>query len=127
MAQKASVAALRAEPSEYGYMIEKFRERRDLVFNLLQDVPGFKVNYPEAAFYFFPDISYYLGKKLNGKLMVNADDFAMFLLENAHVGTVGGVSFGNPHCIRFSYAASEAELMEAMRRIKDCLENAAIE
>lgn len=127
MAQKASVAALRAEPSEYGYMIEKFRERRDLVFNLLQDVPGFKVNYPEAAFYFFPDISYYLGKKLNGKLMVNADDFAMFLLENAHVGTVGGVSFGNPHCIRFSYAASEAELMEAMRRIKDYLENAAIE
>lgn len=127
MAQKASVAALRAEPSEYGYMIEKFRERRDLVFNLLQDAPGFKVNYPEAAFYFFPDISYYLGKKLNGKLMVNADDFAMFLLENAHVGTVGGVSFGNPHCIRFSYAASEAELMEAMRRIKDCLENAAIE
>ena len=127
MAQKASVAALRAEPSEYGYMIEKFRERRDLVFNLLQDVPGFKVNYPEAAFYFFPDISYYLGKKLNGKLMVNADDFAMFLLENAHVGTVGGVSFGNPHCIRFSYAASEAELMKAMRRIKDCLENAAIE
>jgi len=127
MAQKASVAALRVEPSEYGYMIEKFRERRDLVFNLLQYVPGFKVNYPEAAFYFFPDISYYLGKKLNGKLMVNADDFAMFLLENAHVGTVGGVSFGNPHCIRFSYAASEAELMEAMRRIKDCLENAAIE
>lgn len=127
MAQKASVAALRAEPSEYGYMIEKFRERRDLVFNLLQEVPGFKVNYPEAAFYFFPDISYYLGKKLNGKLMVNADDFAMYLLENAHVGTVGGVSFGNPHCIRFSYAASEAELMKAMRRIKDCLENAAIE
>lgn len=126
MAQKASVAALRADPGEYAYMIDKFRERRDLVFNLLQDVPGFTVNYPEAAFYFFPDISFYLGKKLNGKTMVNADDFAMFLLENAHVGTVGGVSFGNPNCIRFSYAASEAELAEAMRRIKDCLENVEI-
>lgn len=126
MAQKASVAALHADPQEYAYMIDKFRERRDLVFNLLQEIPGFKVNYPEAAFYFFPDISYYLGTTLNGKTIDNADDFAMFLLENAHVGTVGGVSFGNPDCIRFSYAASEAELTEAMRRIKDCLENVKI-
>lgn len=123
VAQKASVTALKTDPSEYRYMIEEFRKRRDLVYGLVKEIPGFKVNYPEAAFYFFPDISYYIGKKLNGNQIKDADDFAMFLLENAHVGTVGGVSFGNSNCIRFSYAASEAELKEAMNRIKTCLEN----
>src|SRR5690606_11514784 len=124
MAQKASVTALQTDPSEYRYMIDKFAERRELVYVLMKEIPGFSVNYPEAAFYFFPDISYYIGKSLNGKTICDADDFAMFLLENAHVGSVGGVSFGNPNCIRFSYAASEKDLTEAMRRIKDCLENA---
>ncbi|ACU07793.1 Aspartate aminotransferase [Flavobacteriaceae bacterium 3519-10] len=124
MAQKASVTALQTDPSEYRYMIDKFAERRELVYGLMKEIPGFSVNYPEAAFYFFPDISYYIGKSLNGKTIGDADDFAMFLLENAHVGSVGGVSFGNPNCIRFSYAASEKDLTEAMRRIKDCLENA---
>lgn len=123
MAQKASITALKADPSEYAYMIDKFKSRRDLVYNLMKDIPGFKVNYPEAAFYFFPDISYYIGKILKGKEIKDADDFAMFLLENANVGSVGGVSFGNPNCIRFSYAASEADLVEAMKRIKECLEN----
>ena len=124
MAQKASVTALQTDPSEYRYMIDKFAERRELVYGLMKEIPGFAVNYPEAAFYFFPDISYYIGKSLNGKTIGDADDFAMFLLENAHVGCVGGVSFGNPNCVRFSYAASEKDLTEAMRRIKDCLENA---
>ncbi|OWK73043.1 aspartate aminotransferase [Flavobacteriaceae bacterium JJC] len=126
VAQKASVTALKTDPSEYRYMIEEFRKRRDLVYGLVKEIPGFKVNYPEAAFYFFPDISYYIGKKLNGNQIKDADDFAMFLLENAHVGTVGGVSFGNSNCIRFSYAASEAELKEAMNRIKTCLENVTV-
>ncbi|TXF79648.1 pyridoxal phosphate-dependent aminotransferase [Chryseobacterium sp.] len=122
MAQKASVTALKTDPSKYRYMIEEFRKRRDLVYGLMKEIPGFRVNYPEAAFYFFPDISHYIGKTLNGTLINDADDFAMFLLDHAHVGAVGGVSFGNPDCIRFSYAASEKDLKEAMRRIKECLE-----
>lgn len=126
MAQKASVTALKTDPSEYRYMIDEFKKRREIVYELVKKIPGFKVNYPEAAFYFFPDISYYIGKNLNGKAINDADDFAMFLLEEAHVGTVGGVSFGNSTCIRFSYAASENELKEAMRRIKDCLEKATL-
>ena len=121
MAQKASVTALQTDPKEYRFMVDEFRKRRDIVYDLMMDIPGFNVNYPKAAFYFFPDISFYTGKTLNGTKINTADDFAMFLLENAHVGTVGGVSFGNPNCIRFSYAASENELREAMKRIKDFL------
>lgn len=122
MAQKASVTALNTDPAEYRYMIDEFRKRRDLVYGLMKEIPGFRVNYPEAAFYFFPDISYYIGKTLNGTVINDADDFAMFLLDHAHVGAVGGVSFGNPNCIRFSYAASEKDLKEAMKRIRECLE-----
>jgi aspartate aminotransferase len=92
------------------------------VYDLIKEIPGFKVVLPKAAFYFFPDISFYIGKTLNGTEIKNSDDFAMFLLENAHVGCVGGVSFGSPECIRFSYAASEDDLKEAMRRIKHTLE-----
>ena len=127
MAQKASVTALKTDPSEYRYMIDEFKKRREIVYHLMKEIPGFKVNYPEAAFYFFPDISFYIGKTLNGTEIKDADDFAMFLLENAYVGTVGGVSFGNANCIRFSYAASEKELKDAMNRIKICLEEAVIE
>ncbi len=126
VAQKASVTALNTDPQQYRYMIEEFGKRRDIVYNLMKEIPGFKVNYPQSAFYFFPDVSFYLDKKINGTLISSVDDFAMFLLENAHVGCVGGLSFGDGHCIRFSYAASEAELREAMRRIKDLLENAEI-
>ncbi len=126
VAQKASVTALNTDPQQYRYMIEEFGKRRDIVYNLMKEIPGFKVNYPQSAFYFFPDVSFYLDKKINGTLISSVDDFAMFLLENAHVGCVGGLSFGDGHCIRFSYAASEAELREAMRRIKDVLENAEI-
>lgn len=126
MAQKASITALQTDPSEYHFMIDEFKKRRDLVFSLIKNIPGFKVNYPKAAFYFFPDISFYIGKTLNGTVIKDADDFAMFLLENAKVGTVGGVSFGNPNCIRFSYAASEKELTEAMKRIHEFLEKVEI-
>ena len=126
MAQKASITALQTDPSEYRFMIDEFRKRRDLVFSLIKDIPGFKVNYPKAAFYFFPDISFYIGKILNGTFIKDADDFAMFLLENAHVGTVGGVSFGNPNCIRFSYATSESDLIEAMKRIYKLLKEVEI-
>ncbi len=122
VAQRASITALKADPSEYRYMIDAFKSRRDLVYDLMKEIPGFKVLLPKAAFYFFPDISYYIGKTLNGVEIKDSDDFAMFILEHAHVGCVGGVSFGSPECIRFSYAASEEELKGAMRRIKTLLD-----
>ncbi|MDO5615203.1 MAG: aminotransferase class I/II-fold pyridoxal phosphate-dependent enzyme, partial [Cruoricaptor ignavus] len=121
IAQRAAIAALKKPANEYKYMVDEFKKRRDIVFDLMKEIPGFKVVLPKSAFYFYPDISFYLGKKLNGKTIENSDDFAMFLLENAHVGSVGGVSFGSPECIRFSYAASETQLIEAMKRIKKCL------
>lgn len=127
VAQRAAITALHTLPSEYHYMVEKFRERRDFVFDLLKEIRGIKVLLPKAAFYFFPDISYYIGKKINGTEIRNADDFAMFLLDHAHVATVGGVSFGSPECIRISYAASEENLREAMRRIRICLDEAEIQ
>ncbi len=124
VAQRASIVALQSDPKEYHYMVESFQVRRDLVFDLMMDIPGFQCNKPKAAFYFFPDISYYLGKTINGIAIHNADDFAMFLLDYAHVATVGGVSFGNENCIRFSYAAAEKDLVEAMKRIKKVLQEA---
>ncbi len=126
VAQRASITALQTDYAEYRYMIQEFKKRRTLVYDLMSEIPGFKVNFPASAFYFFPDISFYIGKKLNNIFIADADEFAMFLLENALVGSVGGVSFGNPNCIRFSYAASEQELIEAMTRIKKCLQNAMI-
>ena len=126
VAQQASITALMTDPKEYRYMIDEFRKRRDLVFDLMKEIPGFKVLLPKSAFYFFPDIYFYLGKSVNGIEIKNSDDFAMFLLEQAHVACVGGVSFGSPECIRFSYAASEEELKEAMKRLKTCLETAEI-
>lgn len=126
IAQRAAITALETDPKEYRYMIDEFKKRRDIVFDLMKEIPGFKVLLPKSAFYFYPDVSYYIGKTLNGTLINDSDDFAMFLLENAHVGTVGGVSFGSPECIRFSYAASERELIEAMKRIKECLVNLEI-
>lgn len=126
IAQQASITALRTDPKQYHYMIEQFQHRRDIVFDLMKEIPGFKVLLPKSAFYFFPDISFYVGKEINGRKINNSDDFAMFLLEEAHVASVGGVSFGSPECVRFSYAASEEQLREAMKRIKECLETAEI-
>lgn len=126
VAQRAAITALKTDPSEYRYMVDEFKKRRDLVYDLMKEIPGFKVLLPKSAFYFYPDISYYIGKTLNGTGIKDSDDFAMFLLDHAHVGCVGGVSFGSAECIRFSYAASEQELVEAMKRIKDCLNKVEI-
>ncbi|WP_297984567.1 pyridoxal phosphate-dependent aminotransferase [uncultured Chryseobacterium sp.] len=126
VAQRAAITALNTDPSEYRYMIDEFKKRRDIVYDLMKEIRGFKVLLPKSAFYFYPDISYYVGKIVNGTHINDSDDFAMFLLDNAHVGSVGGVSFGSPECIRFSYAASEEELREAMKRIKECLDNAEV-
>lgn len=126
VAQRASIKALETNPQEFAFMIQEFRKRRDLVFDLMSEIKGFKVLLPKSAFYFFPDVSFWLGKTVNNQKIDDADQFAMFLLENALVGTVGGVSFGSPECIRFSYAASETDLKEAMTRIRSFLENAVI-
>lgn len=119
IAQRASIVALGLTKNDLSYMIDAFEKRRNLVYELMKDIKGFKCNLPKSAFYFFPDISYFIGKTINGSLIRDADDFAMSLLVNAHVGCVGGTSFGNPNCMRFSYAASEEDLIEAMRRIKE--------
>ena len=97
---------------------------RGLILSLLGDIPGFKTNVPEGAFYVFPDISYYIGRTLKGQLINSAGDFALFLLEHAGVATVTGEAFGDPDCIRISYAASESDIKEAMKRIKDALASA---
>jgi len=121
IAQRATIAALEAPVSSIQYMIDEFHKRRDLVLGLLNEIEGFKVNVPEGAFYVFPDISHFFGKTLKGTTITNASDFALFLLEEAHVATVTGEAFGNPQCIRISYAASEAELKEALKRIKEAV------
>ncbi len=118
IAQRAVITALEAPVSKIQYMIDKFRERRDLVLQLLGEIEGFNLNVPEGAFYVFPDISAFFGKTLNGVTINNASDFALYLLEHANVATVTGEAFGNPNCIRISYAASEKELREAIARIK---------
>lgn len=121
IAQIASITAIEADPSVINYMIDGFKKRRELVYNLLHEIPGFKVNKPAGAFYFFPDVSFYFGKTIQGHKITNSDDFALLLLEKAHVATVGGVCFGDSNCIRLSYAASEEDLIEALKRIKNTL------
>lgn len=121
IAQRATITALEASPSKIQYMVDAFKERRSLILGLLAEIPGIKTNEPEGAFYVFPDISYYFGKTLRGTLIENASDFSLFLLEEANVATVTGEAFGNPDCIRISYAASEEDIKEAMKRIKEAL------
>ncbi|MCO6563856.1 MAG: pyridoxal phosphate-dependent aminotransferase [Apibacter sp.] len=121
IAQMASITAIEADPSVINYMIDGFKKRRELVYNLLLEIQGIKVNKPAGAFYFFPDVSFYFGKTIQGHKITNSDDFALLLLEKAHVATVGGVCFGNSNCIRLSYAASEEDLIEALKRIKNTL------
>ncbi|MEK6151753.1 pyridoxal phosphate-dependent aminotransferase [Flavobacteriaceae bacterium 3-367] len=116
--QRATIAALEAPVSKIKHMIDEFHQRRDMLLELLGEIDGFKLNVPEGAFYVFPDISSFFGKTLNGTTIGNASDFALYLLENANVATVTGEAFGNPNCIRISYAASEKELREAVARIK---------
>ena len=121
IAQRATIAAVEADPSAIKYMVDAFHKRRDLVIKLAKEIPGFKINVPEGAFYVFPDVSYYFGKTIKGMEIKNADDFSMFLLEYANVATVTGDAFGNPDCIRLSYATSEEQLTEALKRIKEAL------
>ncbi|AXP79650.1 Aspartate aminotransferase [Mariniflexile rhizosphaerae] len=118
IAQRATITALNESPSRVQYMIDEFKVRRDLILGLLNEIEGFVTNVPEGAFYVFPNISYFFGKTLRGKTINNASDFSLYLLEEALVATVDGESFGNPDCIRISYAASQEQIIEAIKRIK---------
>jgi aspartate aminotransferase len=122
IAQRAAITAVLAPVEKVQYMVDEFKSRRDIVLNLLGKVEGFKLNIPDGAFYVFPDISYFFGKTIKGKTINNANDFSLFLLEEANVATVTGDAFGAPNCIRISYAASEAILREAIKRIGKALE-----
>lgn len=121
IAQRATIAAVSAPVSAIQYMVDEFAVRRELIINLLSEIPGIKLNQPQGAFYVFPDVSYYFGKTLDGVTIQNATDFALFLLDKAHVATVTGEAFGNENCIRISYAASESDIRTAISRIKASL------
>jgi len=121
IAQRAVITALNENPDKIQYMVDEFRSRRDLILKLLNNIEGFKCNIPDGAFYVFPDISHFFGKTINDFNIKNASDMSMFLLENALVATVTGEAFGNPNCIRISYAASKEQIVEAVNRIKKSL------
>jgi len=122
IAQRAVITALTEKPEKIKYMVDEFKIRRNLILNLLNDIIGFKCNIPDGAFYVFPNISYYFGKTINGFKINNASDMSMFLLEKALVATVTGDAFGNPNCIRISYAASVEQIKKAVQRIKSAVE-----
>ena len=121
IAQRATITAVDAEPKVLNEMVLAFKNRRNLVVELAKAIPGLKINVPEGAFYLFPDVSSFFGKTLRGKLINNADDLSMYLLSEANVATVTGDAFGNPNCIRISYATSEELLTEAFKRIAAAL------
>ena len=121
IAQKATIKALTESPKKIDYMIQEFQERKNMIIKLLSEIKGFKLNNPDGAFYVFPDISYYFGKEIDGEIINSASDFAMVILEKAHVATVTGDAFGCPKNIRISYAASQDNIKEAVNRIKNLL------
>ena len=123
IAQRAVITALNENPDKIEYMVEEFKARRDLILELLGEIKGFNCNIPDGAFYVFPDISHYFGRTIDGFEITNASDMSMFLLEKALVATVTGNAFGNPNCIRISYAASKEQIVEAVKRIKSAIES----
>jgi aspartate aminotransferase len=121
ISQKAAEAAYYGDQQCVEEMRKAFMRRRDLIVKLASGIEGFKVNKPEGAFYLFPECSYYLGKSYNGRVINTSADLAMFLLEEGHVACVGGLAFEAPNYIRFSYATSDENIIEAMRRVKETL------
>ncbi len=121
IAQRAAITAVLAPVSKIQFMVDEFKTRRDIIIGLLREIDGFKVNIPEGAFYVFPDISAFFGKTIKGFKIESASDFSLFILEKANVATVTGDAFGTANCIRISYAASELQIREAIKRIKEAL------
>ncbi|MBL7864880.1 MAG: pyridoxal phosphate-dependent aminotransferase [Cyclobacteriaceae bacterium] len=121
ISQRAALAAITSDIAPTLKMVEEYRHRRELVYKLLKDIPGVKANYPQGAFYFFPDVSHFIGKTDGNHTIKDGDDLCLYLLDKAHVSLVPGGAFGDPNCIRISYAASEKDLVEALRRLKDVL------
>jgi len=121
--QKAAIAAMNADPKVLDEMIGAFKSRRKLVLDALAEIPGLISNKPGGAFYVFPNVSAFFGKSYNGRKISNSDELCMYLLEEGLVALVGGDAFGDPNCMRISYAASEKTLTEAMKRIKNALLN----
>ncbi|MBU3012717.1 pyridoxal phosphate-dependent aminotransferase [Polaribacter vadi] len=121
IAQRAAITAVLAPINKIQYMVDEFKTRRDIIIGLLREIEGFKVNVPEGAFYVFPDVSAFFGKTIDGVKIETASDFSLFILEKANVATVTGDAFGAPDCIRISYAASELQIREAVKRIKEAL------
>jgi aspartate aminotransferase len=121
IAQKAAEAAYTGSQDCVKTMLQAFERRRNLIVELASEIPGLKVRKPQGAFYLFPDCSAFIGKSFKGKVIANSADLAMYLLEEAHVASVGGIAFGAPNCIRFSYATSDENLVEAMKRVKKAL------
>ena len=121
ISQRGALAAIKGDIAPTNLMVEAYHKRRDIVYNLLKDIPGVKANYPQGAFYFFPDVSSFYGKNDGARTIKNGDDFCLFMLEVANVSLVPGGAFGDDNCVRLSYAASEKDLLEAMRRMKEAL------
>ena len=122
IAQRAVITALEAPVNKIQFMVDEFAKRREIILELLNNLKGFECNQPKGAFYVFPNVSDWFGKTIKGRNIKNATDFSMLLLEEAHVATVTGEAFGNPDCIRISYAASEKQIREAIHRISKVLE-----
>ena len=121
IAQKASVVAYTGSQDCVKEMREAFLRRRDLIVKLFQEIPGIKINVPQGAFYVFPEMDSYFGKSADGRKINNAADLAMYILEVGHVAAVGGDAFGAPGCVRFSYATSDENIIEAIKRVKEAL------
>lgn len=121
VSQKAAEAAYTMDQTCVETMRQAFQRRRDLIVELAKDIPGLEVNVPQGAFYLFPKCSSFYGKACVDKVINNSTDLAMFLLEEGHVATVGGDAFGDPECFRMSYATSDDNIREAMKRIKETL------
>lgn len=121
VAQKAAEAALNGPQDDVEAMRKVFNKRRDLIVSLAREIPGLEVNEPQGAFYLFPKCDFFFGKSDGDRRIDTAEDLAMYLLEVGHVATVGGTAFGSPECIRFSYATSEQNIIEAFRRVKETL------
>lgn len=119
VSQKAAEAAYTGDQQCVEDMRKAFERRKNLIVKLAKEIPGFEVNEPHGAFYLFPKCSYYFGKKDGDRVINNSTDFAMYLLEVGHVATVGGDAFGSPECFRMSYATSDENIVEAMKRIKE--------